>query len=248
MTVQEQNFVANEAHDVARQHLGDRRNAVRHRAVLQQARHVGQYSQQLCIVKNISRSGMMARTFAPLQKREKQLIEFRGGKSVLGRIAWTKDDCAGFEFAEKIDPDTIFQPPVPSIVPRTPRLEVDIIARLETEHVMIMAPVLDISQTGAKIECPEIARTSGPVPIHFENLARLPAIVRWAGDGRMGLCFTDKIPLATLAKWAVEKRPRRSLTDYCLNQIPLPSAADLDEDWQQLLYQIDAPTQTHYDS
>lgn len=243
MNVQRQNLSDATQHDVVRQQLGDRRDAIRHRTVLQQARHVGQYSQQLCIVKNISRSGMMARTFIPLEKRDKQLIEFRSGRKVLGRVAWAKDDLAGFEFIDKVDPDAVFRPKSFHILPRTPRLEIDIVARFETEHIMAMVPLLDISQTGAKIECHGIARPGSTVTLHVENLARLSAVVRWVNAGHMGLYFKDKIPLATLAKWACRKNPRRSLLDYCLDQVPLPASAALDEDWQDLCRQIDALTQ-----
>ncbi|QLC25428.1 hypothetical protein HFP57_10590 [Parasphingopyxis algicola] len=195
-------------------------------------------------MKNISRSGMLARTFIPLEKRDKQLIEFRSGRRILGRVAWTKDDVAGFEFVDKVDPDAIFKPQSFEILPRTPRLELDIVARFETEHIMAMVPLLDISQTGAKIECHGIARTGSPVTLHVENLARLPAVVRWSDSGQMGLFFKNKIPLATLAKWACRKKPRRSLIDYCLDQASLPAGARLDEDWQDLCRQIDTLTQT----
>lgn len=56
-----------------------------------------------CLIRNISPSGLMAATHAPLLRGEPATVRFSETGQVEGKVVWQRDDRTGIEFSEEVD-------------------------------------------------------------------------------------------------------------------------------------------------
>ncbi|QNP42393.1 PilZ domain-containing protein [Sphingomonas daechungensis] len=81
----------------------ERRRHERQLALLRVALlHAGGVS-DICVVRNISASGLSARAYRPLKIGEAVDIEFRSGERLSGTVVWERERDVGVAFPEPID-------------------------------------------------------------------------------------------------------------------------------------------------
>lgn len=187
--------------------LCDRRTDQRYATIFRAARIVCGGREGLCLIRNISAGGAMARLYAPIAVGEEVAIELKAGPTIPGHIRWVRGGDAGIQFTEHIDVERLLagaaQPP-DGPVPRQPRLAVGAPALIRCGIVYRPVLVHDISQGGAKVDAAEWAAVDDPVVLRIAGLPILEGVVRWCDGRRAGVRFDRPLALETLARWAAE--------------------------------------------
>jgi hypothetical protein len=162
----------------------------------------------LCLIRNISPGGMMARLHTSLPAGEPVWVEIRSGQEISGKIAWSADGMVGVQFDARIDVLEVLHAPVhgePGLVQRMPRLRIACPVGLLADGVRQTLDLVDVSQGGAKVEA-DFLREGDEVTLSIRGLEPRRGVVRWAHDGRAGIAFLAAIPFDTLARWALDRQ------------------------------------------
>ncbi|RYY28193.1 MAG: PilZ domain-containing protein [Sphingomonadales bacterium] len=160
----------------------------------------------LCLIRNLSPTGMMCRSHARPAKDDRIEVEMRSGDCVAGLVMWAKDGLFGVRFDHAVDVATLLntRSPGQGQVQRMPRLAATCTATLVTDEGSQNIGLLDISQGGAKIEAIGL-REDHVVTLAVPGLDMRRGVVRWAQDSRAGIAFYHPLPFEALARWAVER-------------------------------------------
>ena len=159
---------------------------------------------ELCLIRNISAGGLMAHVYSTVKLGESVVAELRTGQPIAGRIVWVKDSNAGIAFDIPVDIEELLASPGPldsGWRARSPRIEVDRAATLRIDGRPSLARIVDISQSGVKIESDEALKLDGHVVISPEGFRPIAGVVRWQNERSIGLSFNQMIPLAELIAW-----------------------------------------------
>ena len=190
----------------------DRRLEDRHVAVLRVAKLRTPHGEELCRVRNISSSGLMAHVYSDLNVGDAVTAEFKSGHPISGSIVWRRDGLAGMAFDEVVDAASVlhgddFAPTAHQ--PRAPRLGVKLRARIRIGAFYRPVTLCDISQGGAKIEPAEVAETGQKIVLMITGLPAVAGMIRWQDQNQAGIEFDIALPFDTLARWAatVHHRP-----------------------------------------
>lgn len=178
----------------------ERRPATRVSAMLRPAKIVADNREFLCVVRNVSASGLNVRLFHELPESKNLSIEFDNGDRRAIRRVWQLAEQMGCAFLTPID--------VPSFVAassgphprRQPRLQVDLEAVLYSRGLKISVTVRDVSQRGASIDTTHWLMIDELVRIESQVLPTLYAKVRWRRPPRYGVVFEETFGMADLAK------------------------------------------------
>ncbi len=180
----------------------DRRAGRRHAIVLLVGRVCRGTQDSVCLVHDISRSGLMARFTSPPRIGERLCIEVRGPPPIAGTIRWVRDAKAGFEFDEAQDVDRIVgKAGEDGRVARTPRFPIRAAARLRFGEEPFSADLLDISPGGAKLASATVVEMgeTGQILLPETGMA-IYGTVCWTREGRFGFRFVTPLPLTTLSR------------------------------------------------
>ncbi|MDV3458756.1 PilZ domain-containing protein [Sphingomonas sp. HF-S4] len=161
----------------------------------------------LCLIRNLSATGMMCRSVARPGQGDRVEVEMRSGECVPGIVVWTRDAQIGIRFDAQIDVSTVLNARVrtpQASVQRMPRLRAGCTATLIAESGRQSVTLLDLSQGGAKIEA-GCLREGEHVTLGVVGLEPRSGTVRWVQAGRAGIAFLSPIPFDRLANWAVER-------------------------------------------
>ncbi|WP_448662274.1 PilZ domain-containing protein [Sphingomonas sp. CJ20] len=164
--------------------------------------------ESLCLIRNLSPGGMMAKVPVALPPGKPVTVEMRSGHVIEGEVVWSQDNRIGVHFATRIDvPDVLNGPHCVAShwVQRMPRVHVPCGASVLIGYDRSPATLLDVSQGGAKVEA-EGLRPGQPVTLMVGGMDARPGCVVWARRGRAGIAFHASIPFDTLAHWAVERQ------------------------------------------
>jgi PilZ domain len=184
--------------------LEERRREARFTLILRVGILEQQGKSSLCLVKNISSSGIQLRFYSrPIADAEAS-IRVADEPSVRGRIVWIEGDIAGMRFDGELDTATLLrvqQKLRPNRRRSTPRISVDASATLRTGGRTCRATVCDISSLGARIRTRSVLTKGDRAVIAFADLPSLNAFVRWSDGGESGLVFETPIPMQIIAHW-----------------------------------------------
>lgn len=186
----------------------ERRGEKRHLALLRVALlHAGD-CKDLCVVKNISASGLAVRVYRDLASGAKVRVEFRSGEMLKGSVVWKRDEDIGIVFPRTID--------VQAVLASTwaiqegkrrnlPRIDIRCDGRLkrgtETRQIVLQ----DISQGGARVRIDRLVDPGGIV-LSLPGMPSVSGVVRWASDTLLGISFNECIPFEMLARWIEQHR------------------------------------------
>ncbi len=196
------------------------RDEPRYRTVMQSARLIGEGRQTLCVVRDISETGMKARLFGDVRAGERVCVEFKGGRKVMARVQWVDERFAGFLFDDRIDLRLIFAIAYPDYSYRSPRLEIDALAQVSFGRVRAPMAILDISVGGAKLLGGDALLVGEKVGIEIDGLAKRDGTVMWKDGQQAGIEFDSHIGVDRLADWANERAFRRLVSDLETDAAP----------------------------
>lgn len=164
---------------------------------------------ELCLVKNLSAGGMMARVYRSFQPGQEVKVELTTGHLLTGEVIWSQGSDIGVQFRNSIDVSQVLSSrwgPESNRRPRLPRLALSCPAIARCGARSFAVEVGNISQRGAKI----IAKVSVPnlsgIVLGLPDLPAIQGTVRWSRADEAGLLFHESLPFTVLARWVDERR------------------------------------------
>lgn len=195
----------------------DRRNQQRHVTVLRVAKLHTRYSEELCLVRNISAGGLMALIYSELEIGDRLVTEFKSGRVIPGTIVWRRDGLAGVKFEAPIDAAQLLagesvlashQLPL-----RSPRVNLMLPARIRIGARYQVVTLVNLSQGGAMIRPQEPLEKDQKLVLMVRGLAPIAGTVRWTNDEFAGVAFDIAAPFEVLAPWIASVWDRAPDTD-----------------------------------
>jgi hypothetical protein len=155
----------------------------------------------LCVVSDISNTGVSLRLFHPLPADTALELEMPNGESLSIERSWERDDRAGFRFAEDVDLHRLLQGH--GKWPKRPiRLNLEMPARLAGLTGRYDATIRNISLQGAQIECDARLAIDQRLRLSSDCLPEIVTKVRWRHLKLYGLIFDNTFQFADLARIA----------------------------------------------
>jgi hypothetical protein len=191
----------------------ERRGDPRLRPTLRVAKLVGDSSEQLIRVRNISAGGLAAETaHTPPRIGEHVLVELSSQK-IPSTVVWMREGMVGLKFDNNVDLGELLagRKPRHGFRPRPPRLEVGCKASIRVGKVYYTVDVHDISLGGMKVEPIEEYCVGKAVVVVVESLRPVRGQVRWFADRRAGIVFDEELEFQELAEWVGKRLELASL-------------------------------------
>lgn len=179
----------------------DLRGAQRFSLLIRTAKLVYPCGEFLCIVRDVSATGLRLRVFHPLPDDKPVAIELANGDRHPLEWVWEESDHAGFRFPGEIDVHAFINEP--SNWSRRPiRLRLHLPAVLSAEDGARVVRVRNLSQHGAGVECSQHLAVKQKVKLEAEGLPPLIANVAWRTSPNYGIVFQQTFTFEALAKLA----------------------------------------------
>ena len=163
---------------------------------------------ELCLIKNISAGGMLARAYCAIPPGTRVSVELKHGTPVAGVVRWTEDQAVGITFDTPVDVIALLAASMEGPRPRMPRVEVDCIAWLREDGTVHRVRARDISQGGLKVAGATEIATGMDVVVTLPGLAPQAGVVRWRESDCCGITFNRVVPLPLLVDWLHDQRER----------------------------------------
>lgn len=169
--------------------------------MMRAAKLVGVCGDFLCVIRDVSTTGIRLRLFHKLPPEQKLTLQLANGEHYFVETVWEKDGEAGFRLIAPVDVEAFIAEtgPYPK---RQLRLAVSLPAMLSAGKATGTAVIHDISQQGACIETSCLLALDQLVKLEAEGLPTLYAKVRWRRHPDYGLVFERTFRLDELARLA----------------------------------------------
>jgi hypothetical protein len=186
--------------------FSDLRAAPRFSLLIRSAKLVYAGGEYICIVRDVSASGVRLRVFHRLPAEASVTLELATGECFAIERVWEREDHAGFRFADPIDVHRFIAEAGP--YPRRPlRLRLDFAAKITTVGDPFGATVRDLSREGARIDTGEMLAIGQKVKLEAKGLPAITAIVCWRRVPSYGLAFQQSFTFEELAKLGARLQP-----------------------------------------
>jgi hypothetical protein len=177
------------------------RTAARYTPLIRTAKLIGASGEFLCVVSDVSATGVSARLFHPLPGDKTLCLEMPSGDQLPLETVWESDGRAGFRFACPVDLDRVVEGK--GEWPKRPiRLNLEMPIVLTGISGRFEGVLRNISSQGAQIECSSRLAIEQRVRIKGPFLPEIEAKVRWRHGPAYGLVFDSLIQFAELARIA----------------------------------------------
>jgi hypothetical protein len=175
------------------------RTAKRYTPLIRTAKITGVPGEFLCVVSDISATGVSVRLFHPLPRDGTLKLEMPNGEQLPIEPVWEQEGRAGFSFATAID--------LPRALaghgkwPKRPiRLNLDMPVTLAGLSGRFDATIKNISLQGAQVECAERLAIDQRLRLSSKLLPEIVTKVRWRNGRYFGLIFDNTFQYADLAR------------------------------------------------
>ncbi|MYL99623.1 PilZ domain-containing protein [Novosphingobium sp. FGD1] len=183
----------------AHRSLADLRATPRFALLLRAAKLVGPAGEYLCIVRDVSETGVRLRLFHSLSGLGHLALESAGGERMPLDLVWENEGEAGFRFNRPIDVQRFIAEAGP--YPKRPiRIAVDLPIRILVSGEAWDAQLCDLSRQGARIEVESHLALGQHLRIEAEELPEFEATVCWRREPCYGLVFRQLMGLEELAR------------------------------------------------
>ncbi len=182
------------------------RSAPRFTLLIRSAKLLCDNGEFLCIIRDVSATGVRLRIFHPLPPSPKFLLEVSTGDRYPVERVRESPDHAGFRFADSIDvKDFIAEAsPYPK---RALRLRLEFPARITAGDSVAEATVRDLSREGARIETTLPLAIRQKLNLAAQGLPPIVASVCWRSSTAYGLVFQQVFTFEELARLAAQLQP-----------------------------------------
>jgi len=187
-----------DGHSLGSQPLDDRRSQSRYALLLRSAKLISLRGEYLCIVRDVSESGLKLRLFHPLPADEHLALELATGERFAVDLIWEENGEAGFRFPRGIDVAHFIAESGP--FPKRPvRIRVNHAVTLGFAGLTVPAVLHDLSRQGARIETEAKLAIGQSMRISGAELPEFEATVCWRREPNYGLVFRQLMRLEDLA-------------------------------------------------
>lgn len=177
------------------------RTAPRFTLLIRIAKLICEQGEFICVVRDLSSTGISLRYFHPLPSCETYSLELLAGEHLEIRNIWDCGREGGFEFVEPVEVAPIIKE-VSRFRKRGVRLGLQFPVTVSTLTQSHQAIVHNLSQQGARIEIRDPLAIDQTVRIRGRGLHDVRAKVRWRKNGEHGLVFEDTFSVGQFAELA----------------------------------------------
>lgn len=178
------------------------REAPRVVPIIRPAKLILTSGEYLCVLRDISETGISVRLFHDLPDERTMMVEFQCGDRHEIEIVWRRADAAGFRFSRACDLARLIAGAGKH--PKRPvRLSLELPVVISTGDTRESATLVNLSTQGARVEYPRRPLAiSELVHIDVPGLRSLRARVRWRRADTFGVVFLETFTLESLARYA----------------------------------------------
>jgi len=177
------------------------RGAQRFALMLRSAKLIAGDGEFLCIIRDVSETGVKLRLFHPVPRTGALMIETASGQRYAMQLVWEANNEAGFRFVDRINVDAFVSESGP--YPKRPlRLRVHHPATLRTAGESQDVTILDISRQGARIEAHTKLAIGQKFWLEARELPLFEGTVCWRRAPDYGVVFGQVMGLEELAQRA----------------------------------------------
>lgn len=178
-----------------RQHPGDicamrieQRRAPRYTLLLRQAKLRTRDGEFLCVIRDLSETGISLRIFHPLPAGERMAIELREGCPHLVEKVWEEGGGAGFRFRDPVSLRDMLRDD--AVHPRRPiRIAMELPVLLASGAERGQGLLCNLSQQGARLDADRSWARDQLVRLTIAGLPAIHAKIRWRRGLTHGLVF-----------------------------------------------------------
>jgi hypothetical protein len=179
----------------------DLRAARRYTPLIRTAKITGSAGEFLCVVSDISATGVSVRLFHPLPRDSALKLEMPNGEQLPIEAVWEQEGRAGFRFAAAINLSRALDGH--GKWPKRPiRLNLDMPATLIGLTGRFDTTIRNISLQGAQVECGARLALDQRLRLASKVLPEIVTKVRWRSGAFYGLIFDNTFQFADLARIA----------------------------------------------
>ncbi|HSQ95890.1 MAG TPA: PilZ domain-containing protein [Croceibacterium sp.] len=179
----------------------DHRAASRYTPMIRTGKITAVTGEFLCVVSDISATGVSVRLFHPLPRDDALKLEMPNGEELAIETVWEHDGRAGFRFALPVHLPRVLSGH--STWPKRPiRLKLDMPAKLAGLTGRFDATIRNISLQGAQVECATRLAIDQRLRLSSKVLPEIVTKVRWRKGQHYGLVFDNTFQFADLARIA----------------------------------------------
>lgn len=179
----------------------DLRGAPRYTLLIRAAKLVCPQGEFVCVIRDVSATGVSVRLFHPLPKCDSIALELRSGEVYEIDRRWENGSEAGFQFSTPADVEKLVAE-VGQFPKRGLRLGIEFPVAVRTLTQRSAATIKNISQQGARIECDALLAIDQTVRVESEDMREVRAKIRWRRDRDYGVVFDDTFTLGDFAQLA----------------------------------------------
>jgi hypothetical protein len=184
----------------------DLRATPRFALLIRSAKLICDTGEYLCIVRDVSASGVRLRMFHPLPTQRQMTLELATGECFPIDFVWEREDHAGFRFVDSIDVERFINEKG-AYKKRPLRLRMRFPATVSAGSQSIGVTICNLSREGARIESDHLFARGQTLKIQARGLPDLTGIVRWRKAPDYGVVFQQLFTFEELARLANTLQP-----------------------------------------
>ncbi|OCC22902.1 hypothetical protein MB02_14120 [Croceicoccus estronivorus] len=167
--------------------------------VLRTAKLIADRAEFLCLVRDVSATGVKLQLFHALPPAKSLFLEMDDGEKYQIEHIWTNGDFAGFRFPLKINLHRMIANPERKFPRRQLRLRVPLQGFMRFNSSEAPIEFENISQQGARIKCDRLLAIEQRVTLDVEKFPPIVAKIRWRERPFYGLVFEQTFRYEELA-------------------------------------------------
>ncbi len=181
----------------------EQRGARRYTSLIRSAKLVCGQGEFVCVIKDVSASGISLRTFHALPTDPTLALELQNGEIYEIEKVRSSGNEGSYKFKEPVEVERLIHENW-NFPKRQLRLNIFIPVVASTLTKSAEGMTVNLSQQGARLECDEVFAIDQPVRIKSSAFPETRATVRWRQDSNYGLVFDNTLSLREFAILAAE--------------------------------------------
>ncbi len=186
--------------------FSERRSAPRFSLVMRTAKLISQSGEYVCIVRDVSETGVKLRLFHPAPPDQFLFLALANGRIHPLQFVWQEENHAGYRFTATIDVEEFIDEPS-SFGQREVHLSLDRQVTLEASGRSLTGRLVNISQQGACVELRESVPIRKAVTFVMDGAAKRTGHICWRRGPAHGLVFQDTMSLNQFAEAMMDLQP-----------------------------------------